>query len=93
MPERWLHCNNDPARELAQPSVTDPTAAVQGIDAGLDTFEKDKKEAFQPFNVGPRNCIGINLAYAEMYIILRRLMWEFDLSSVDDPAVGKVPIV
>ncbi|RFU77593.1 cytochrome p450 [Trichoderma arundinaceum] len=39
----------------------------------------DKVEAFNPFLIGPRNCIGQNLAYAEMRLILARLIWKFDL--------------
>ncbi|KAL0938610.1 trichothecene c-15 hydroxylase [Colletotrichum truncatum] len=42
-------------------------------------FTSDKKEAFQPFSVGPRNCIGRNLAYAEMRLILARMIWNFDM--------------
>ncbi|KAK1963103.1 cytochrome P450 [Colletotrichum sublineola] len=42
-------------------------------------FAGDKKEAFQPFAVGPRNCIGRNLAYAEMRLILARFIFNFDL--------------
>lgn len=42
-------------------------------------YDGDKKEAFQAFSYGPRNCIGKNLAYAEMKIVLARLLWEFDL--------------
>ena len=33
----------------------------------------------QPFSVGPRNCIGVNLAYAEIRLVLGRLLWNFDL--------------
>ncbi|KAI0485459.1 isotrichodermin C-15 hydroxylase [Xylaria cf. heliscus] len=39
----------------------------------------NKLEALQAFNVGPRNCIGRNLAYAEMRIILARLIFDFDM--------------
>ncbi|KAI1130325.1 isotrichodermin C-15 hydroxylase [Nemania abortiva] len=39
----------------------------------------NKLEALQAFNVGPRNCIGRNLAYAEMRIILARIIYDFDL--------------
>lgn len=39
----------------------------------------DTKVAFQPFSVGPRSCLGKNLARAEMRIILARLIWRFDL--------------
>ncbi|KAM0328787.1 hypothetical protein ACHAQA_005201 [Verticillium albo-atrum] len=36
-------------------------------------------DALQPFSVGPRNCIGRNLAYAEMRLILARVLFDFDL--------------
>jgi len=42
-------------------------------------FFHDCKEAFQPFSVGPRNCIGRNLAYHEMRLILAKVLWNFDL--------------
>ncbi|KAK2050953.1 cytochrome P450, partial [Colletotrichum caudatum] len=37
-------------------------------------FVNDKKEAFQLFSVGLRNCIGMNLAYAEMRFILAKVI-------------------
>ena len=43
-------------------------------------FVNDNRAAFQPFVVGPRNCIGRNLAYAEMRLLVSRLLWGFDLS-------------
>ncbi|KAK4162922.1 cytochrome P450 [Cladorrhinum sp. PSN259] len=42
-------------------------------------FNKERHGASQPFSVGPRNCIGKNLAYVEMRMILARLVWNFDL--------------
>lgn len=45
---------------------------------------EDKFEALQPFSVGPRNCIGRNLAYAEMRLILARIIFDFDLKLADD---------
>ncbi|MCJ1386575.1 hypothetical protein MMC17_009701 [Xylographa soralifera] len=39
----------------------------------------DAKEASKPFSIGPRACIGINLAYLEMRIILAKMVWQFDL--------------
>ncbi|KAE8153054.1 cytochrome P450 [Aspergillus avenaceus] len=42
-------------------------------------FYNDNREAFQPFSVGPRNCIGRNLAYSEMRLILARVLWNFDI--------------
>ncbi|KAI9659484.1 MAG: hypothetical protein M1821_001742 [Bathelium mastoideum] len=43
-------------------------------------FDNDQRMVFQPFSVGPRNCIGRNLAYAEMRLILAKLLWNFDLT-------------
>ncbi|GME64102.1 Cytochrome P450 [Neofusicoccum parvum] len=42
-------------------------------------FENDRKDAFQPFSTGPRNCIGKNLAYHEMRLIFSKLLWNFDM--------------
>ncbi|OHW90976.1 trichothecene c-15 hydroxylase [Colletotrichum incanum] len=44
-----------------------------------ERFEKDEKNLHQPFSYGPRNCLGMNLAYAEMRLILARIIWNFDL--------------
>ncbi|KAI1817145.1 isotrichodermin C-15 hydroxylase [Poronia punctata] len=46
--------------------------------------EGNKLEALQAFNVGPRNCIGRNLAYAEMRMLLARVIYDFDLKLSDD---------
>lgn len=43
-------------------------------------YEDDKRSVIQPFSVGPRNCIGQNLAMAEIRAILARLVWHFDFS-------------
>lgn len=42
-------------------------------------FAADRREVSQPFSVGPRNCIGRQLAYAEMRLILAKILWNFDL--------------
>ncbi|OHW89503.1 cytochrome p450 [Colletotrichum incanum] len=47
-------------------------------------FASDRKDGFQPFSVGPRNCIGRNLAYAEMRLILARIIWNFDMRLSED---------
>ncbi|VUC29307.1 unnamed protein product [Clonostachys rosea] len=47
-------------------------------------FSTDAKKAFQPFSFGPRNCLGKNLAYAEMRLILARIVWNFDLRLAKD---------
>ncbi|KAJ5531630.1 hypothetical protein N7527_005023 [Penicillium freii] len=45
-----------------------------------DGFATDDKAAFQPFSFGPRNCIGKNLAYHEMRLILAKVLYNFELS-------------
>jgi cytochrome P450 len=42
-------------------------------------FANDNRAVMQPFAAGPRNCIGRNLAYAEMRLILAKVMFNFDL--------------
>ncbi|KAL3485486.1 cytochrome P450 [Aspergillus germanicus] len=42
-------------------------------------FANDSKTAMQPFSFGPRNCIGRNLAYVEMRLILARMVFNFDM--------------
>jgi cytochrome P450 len=46
--------------------------------------KRDHLDASQPFSVGPRNCIGMNLAYVETKLILARLVYRYDLELLDD---------
>lgn len=45
-------------------------------------FDRDNRACMQPFSFGPRNCLGKNLARAEMRLIMARLLWQFDLELV-----------
>ncbi|KAL7946971.1 cytochrome P450 [Trichoderma barbatum] len=47
-------------------------------------FENDKRKVFNPFSIGPRDCIGKNLAYAEMRLILARLIWNYDIEVLEE---------
>ncbi|KAF3395038.1 Isotrichodermin C-15 hydroxylase [Talaromyces pinophilus] len=51
---------------------------------GDPRFSNDQREAFQPFHFGPRNCIGRNLAYSEMRLILALIIFNFDLKLADE---------
>ncbi|KAF4907833.1 Cytochrome P450 monooxygenase FUM2 [Colletotrichum viniferum] len=42
--------------------------------------EPNTKDVVQPFSLGPRNCIGMNLAWHEMRYILARTLWHFNLA-------------
>ncbi|KAH7036349.1 cytochrome P450 [Macrophomina phaseolina] len=41
-------------------------------------FRNDDKAAIQPFSYGPRSCIGKNMAYAEMRMVLAKLLLNFN---------------
>ena len=45
----------------------------------------------RPFSLGPRRCPGEKLAYAEMHLILARLVFDFDMEAVLGPNPGPMP--
>ncbi|KAF2001284.1 cytochrome P450 [Amniculicola lignicola CBS 123094] len=45
--------------------------------------KKDILEASQPFSMGPRGCLGQNLAWVEMNIVICKIIWSFDLELVN----------
>jgi cytochrome P450 len=51
----------------------------------------DRLDLLQPFSVGPRNCLGRNLAYSEMRLVLARVIFNFDMELVEpeDDWMGK----
>ncbi|KAJ0415253.1 cytochrome P450 [Aspergillus carlsbadensis] len=42
-------------------------------------YFSDNRDVMQQFSVGRRNCIGSNLALAEIRLILARVLWGFDV--------------
>lgn len=49
------------------------------------------ESAFAPFSVGPRGCVGKNLAYLELMVTLGRVLYRMDMVRVnDDEEGGKV---
>lgn len=51
---------------------------------GDEKFANDKLGASQPFSIGSRNCLGRNLAFAEMRTIFAKMVWHFDMELQDD---------
>lgn len=58
-----------PARWL-QEAQSDPSS----------DFFNDQRHGFQPFSAGPRICMGQLLAWAEMRLVLCKLLWSFDVT-------------
>ncbi|TRX94632.1 hypothetical protein FHL15_004404 [Xylaria flabelliformis] len=75
----WQLAANYSSRNFTKPEEFHPERFL-----GDPEFAKDDLAAVQPFSVGPRNCIGRNLAYAEMRLILARILYRFDIT----PAPG-----
>lgn len=48
---------------------------------GDPEYSQDNREAFQPFSVGPRNCLGMNVAWHETRLLLAKLVYSFDIES------------
>ena len=48
-----------------------------------EEFAGDRKAACMPFSAGSWNCIGKNLAYAEMRLIMAKMFWNFDMELAD----------
>lgn len=46
---------------------------------GDPAYANDSKAVLHPFSTGSRDCIGKNLAYTEMRLLLTRLLWKFDV--------------
>ncbi len=49
-----------------------------------DDFFHDRRDAVKPFITGPNTCLGMSLAWAEMRLVLAKLVWNFDLKAPRD---------
>ena len=59
-------------------------------DESKTKYAKDRMEALQPFSVGPRNCIGRNMAYAEARLVLAQDLFNFDLTLAEPEAADSL---
>jgi cytochrome P450 len=64
---------NRQARNFRHPNTFLPERFLDQ-DSKTDDFS-----AFQPFGLGRHSCIGLKLAYAEMRLVLARLLYVFDV--------------
>ncbi|KAM7192424.1 Cytochrome P450 [Naviculisporaceae sp. PSN 640] len=82
------------AASRSEASFRNPLKFVPERWMGNAAYANDKLEAAQAFSMGPRNCIGKNLAYLEIRLVLTRLLWNFDfdimpesLGWLEDPRI------
>lgn len=82
MPERWTAGAENPlSLSLDRKTTADEVSLASS--------------AFCPFSVGPRGCIGKNLAYVEMTITLARTVFLYDMRravGIQDPAEGRADL-
>ncbi|KAK4235242.1 hypothetical protein C8A03DRAFT_17988 [Achaetomium macrosporum] len=79
----WPYAMNHCSRNFTEPEKFIPERWLAEDEYEGHRFDKSRHAALQPFSVGPRNCIGKNLAYVEMRVILARLVWNYDLALAD----------
>lgn len=53
---------------------------VSAQEDAISPFYNDDREASQSFSKGTESCIGKLLAYAELHMILAKMLWQFDIS-------------
>lgn len=67
---------------FADPEEYRPERWRVGVDPNASSEEKAKlatmKKAHVPFSIGPRACIGRNIAYFELTLVIGVLMYHFD---------------
>lgn len=72
-------------RNFALPDEYHPERWLPSSSPDYDArFERDEKSALQPFSIGPRNCLGKNLAYHEMKLVLATLVLNFDFELCEE---------
>lgn len=49
----------------------------------LESYDNDNTAAARPFSLGPRGCLGVNLANIELRVTLAKLVFSFDWTLVN----------
>jgi cytochrome P450 len=78
VPTYTLHHDN---RYFQQPFKYNPSRWLEKEEAGevdAETIALQRK-AFIPFSLGPRGCIGRNVALFELYLAVARVMFLYDV--------------
>ncbi|KAH8896097.1 cytochrome P450 [Thozetella sp. PMI_491] len=48
---------------------------------GDPEYKDDQRDAHQLFSLGPRNCLGMNIAWHEARLLIAKLLFNFDIES------------
>jgi len=62
-------------------------------DGDSEQAKSDRKtlhEAFSPFGVGSRSCVGKSMAYMEASLTLAKTIWYFDFARTEDAKLDKI---
>lgn len=76
--------NRDPTYFYSASSFLPERWLPEASENSKSPFFKDKRQEIQPFSIGPRSCMGQHLAWAEMRLIMAKLLWTFDFEAVED---------
>jgi cytochrome P450 len=70
-------------------NFTEPTlfAPERWLSSPPNKFANDNLAIVQPFSFGPRNCLGKNLAYAELRLVFAKMLFNFDIE-LDPRSIG-----
>jgi cytochrome P450 len=73
LPERWIAGSD---------------SSVAGFDVTPESVEI-ARSAFNAFSTGPRNCVGKNMAYMELFVAIARTIWLFDIRLKEGDHTGE----
>ena len=65
---------------FARPTEFLPERWLPKDPASQSDFDNDNRKVFHPFGLGSRNCIGQNLAWMELRLILGLVLWNFNIT-------------
>ena len=77
--------NRDPAHFHAAAAFLPERWLPDALTDAKSPYARDRRDGVLPFSVGTRACLGRRLAYAEMRLVLARLVWAFALAPAEDP--------
>lgn len=79
---QWATYQSD--SNFSSPSSFSPERWLPESQHSSSPYRSDRKDAFNPFSLGPRNCPGRTLALLEMRLILAKMLWNFDITKEAD---------